>query len=193
MLLFVGKRKCDYYQKLTCGMPATMPTRSCFLLAILGNDEPGDEAGTSNFQLVSNDTLFSVSCGGCSLATPAPTAATTAAPTLFIGGEDCGALTVSAPSAPHLEGCYFDTRLTESWFSEYYESEWPSFTQDGYLTSGQLWLSWLTYTTNEVSQIPTRETYLRWSLNVHVRRHQYFGRYFECLPGLSGLSLLSSR
>ncbi|CAN0165907.1 unnamed protein product [Ectocarpus sp. 12 AP-2014] len=108
-----------------------------------------DETGTSNFQTVSNDTLFSVSCGGCSSATPAPTAATTAAPTIFIGGEDCGALTVSAPSAPHLEGCYFDTRLTQSWYSEFVEIELPSFTQDGSLAAGQLWLSWLSYATNE--------------------------------------------
>lgn len=140
------------------------------MLLLYNHHVPGDETGTSNFQTVSNDTLFSVSCGGCSSATPTPTAATTAAPTIFIGGEDCGALTVSAPSAPHLEGCYFDTRLTQSWYSEFVEIELPSFTQDGSLAAGQLWLSWLTYATNEVSQIPTRGTCLRRTPNVHVPR-----------------------
>ena len=51
---------------------------------------------------------------------------------------------MSAPSAPFLEGCYTDSR-----YYEYYSSsslnEPPLFSQDGTVSSGQLWMGPVSY------------------------------------------------
>lgn len=113
--------------------------------------------GTSFFQMVSNDTQFSVSCDGCDGAIPSSTMVTTPAPTIFTGGDNCGVLAVSAPAAPFLDGCYIDTRYEDP--TDEWTDEPPSFTQDGYSTSGQLWISSIYYDTapNDVRHSSKRE------------------------------------
>lgn len=153
----------------------------------------GDETGTSFFQTVSNDTQFSVNCGGCDSATPSPTTAITPAPTIIVGSDNCGVLTVASPPAPFLEGCYFNTGYEgTSWYesSSYYNPVYgdmlPVFTQDGTDNAGQIWISAVSFgeefVANQVRRLSTGEFAQFDVKSVHQEPQCCCARYLTFLP-----------